>query len=130
MFVLRLSQEYGIKYIDNTNLALTNRSAILTAAMVSDSSLTQVGPPGALQADNDTEFKGAAGKRIVLREDDTHEIIAKKVAESWPGCRMVNGSARYSQSQGPCCVLSLIVSTSERESRITLWLACGIERCN
>lgn len=89
-------QDHGTKWYDNR--ALTNRSATSIAIQLVDI-FTQIGPPCILQCDNGTEFKGIAGKKASLKDSDVVEII-KCIKDMWPGCTLVNGRARHSQSQG------------------------------
>eukprot|EP00951_Prasinocladus_malaysianus_P014573 scaffold111087_cov31-Prasinocladus_malaysianus.AAC.1 len=92
--------DHGTKFACTRPLRDKKASQSRTVAMALLDIFATIGPPVILQPDNGREFSGIASKNAVTEEDVQEVRICKCVADLWPGCKMVTGSARHSESNG------------------------------
>ena len=91
---------HGVKRLTSIPLASKRASSVAFALFTI---FTEIGPPSVLQTDNGGEFSNHAFDyvgRAMLLDDDFIDLIIKELKNLWPGCQMVRGSPRHSESNG------------------------------
>ena len=92
---LLVYQDHCTKFVECC--ALKNKKKRTTSRALIDI-FTSLGAPRILHTDNGKEFDGLAFD-VPLAQWDLNEVV-DEIALLWPGCKMVHGSPRHSQSQG------------------------------
>ena len=89
-------RDHGTKLADLAPLESKRASAV---ALYLFKLFTFLGAPAILQTDNGAEVSGQAGKCLHMKNDWVTEVV-QELKQLWPGCTIVTGRARHSESNG------------------------------
>ena len=97
---LLVYRDHGTKFC---RLAPLKRKTAAAVASVLKDIFYLFGPPAMLQSDNGREFHTAAldnrAKKLLLDDQFILDVV-KEVRQLWPGCLLVRGKPRHSESNG------------------------------
>ena len=106
-------RDHGTKFADLAPLESKRASAV---ALYLFRLFTFLGAPAILQTDNGAEVSGQAGKCMHMKNDWVTDVV-QELKQLWPGCTIVTGRARHSESNGGIERFNL-----EVERKLAHWL--------